>query len=256
MQMLCDVLFCVYVLFVGDMMVIQDVLNDDCFYDNLFVIGVFGICFYVGWLFIVLNGVFIGMLCLIDMWFCLFEFDEFVFFGDFVYMIECEIVVLYFVMIDEFMQFMNWCGFEIFVCYVLCLCDCVGCYVVLLFFDLNGFKVINDCFGYVEGDCVFKVFVDMLMGVLCDSDVIVWFGGDEFVVLLSVIDLVDVIEFVECVMQVFVQCNVVDVCGYVICFSVGYVVYDFVCYFIVVDLFVLVDCWMYEYKQCDKMVGV
>jgi diguanylate cyclase (GGDEF)-like protein len=68
---------------------------------------------------------------------------------------------------------------------VLNLCKRLGKHASLLFFDLNGFKEINDVHGHAEGDRALIAFADVLRSVLRDSDVAGRLGGDEFAVLLS-----------------------------------------------------------------------
>jgi diguanylate cyclase (GGDEF)-like protein len=55
----------------------------------------------------------------------------------------------------------------------------------LLYFDLDGFKQINDSFGHAEGDRALRKFAQALLVVFRESDVIGRIGGDEFVVLLA-----------------------------------------------------------------------
>jgi diguanylate cyclase (GGDEF)-like protein len=55
----------------------------------------------------------------------------------------------------------------------------------LIYFDLNGFKAINDSFGHAGGDAVLKNFAEVLGANVRDSDCIGRLGGDEFGVLLS-----------------------------------------------------------------------
>jgi two-component system cell cycle response regulator len=55
--------------------------------------------------------------------------------------------------------------------------------LVLLFFDLDGFKAINDNFGHRAGDQALKEFSAILTQVYRDSDLVARIGGDEFVVL-------------------------------------------------------------------------
>ena len=55
----------------------------------------------------------------------------------------------------------------------------------LIYFDLNGFKAINDTFGHAGGDAVLKNFANVLADNVRDSDCVGRLGGDEFGVLLS-----------------------------------------------------------------------
>jgi len=56
--------------------------------------------------------------------------------------------------------------------------------IALLFLDLDRFKAINDSMGHVVGDSFLKEVAQRLARSLRDSDTIVRFGGDEFVIVL------------------------------------------------------------------------
>lgn len=60
---------------------------------------------------------------------------------------------------------------------------------MLMFFDLDYFKFINDIYGYFGGDKVLVEVVQMIIWLLCDLDVVGCYGGEEFGVLLFSIDL-------------------------------------------------------------------
>ena len=55
-------------------------------------------------------------------------------------------------------------------------------YVGLLYFDLNGFKKINDTYSHLAGDQLLKLVTQRLQKVVRASDFLARIGGDEFVI--------------------------------------------------------------------------
>ncbi|MFM2041437.1 MAG: hypothetical protein RLY86_13 [Pseudomonadota bacterium] len=64
-----------------------------------------------------------------------------------------------------------------------------GTALTLLFFDLDHFKAINDGFGHDAGDAVLRQAADQLRRALRGSDILVRWGGEEFVAILHATDL-------------------------------------------------------------------
>jgi diguanylate cyclase (GGDEF)-like protein len=59
----------------------------------------------------------------------------------------------------------------------------------LVYFDLDGFKAINDRFGHAMGDGVLRTVAERLAEHVRESDVLGRIGGDEFGVILVQADL-------------------------------------------------------------------
>jgi len=55
----------------------------------------------------------------------------------------------------------------------------------LIYFDLDGFKAINDTHGHACGDAMLEHFAEVLVSHVRDSDTVGRLGGDEFGIILS-----------------------------------------------------------------------
>lgn len=65
--------------------------------------------------------------------------------------------------------------------------------LAVMFIDLDLFKEINDLYGHETGDIVLKKVSRQLVACVRESDTVARMGGDEFVILLPIVDdIVDV----------------------------------------------------------------
>jgi diguanylate cyclase (GGDEF)-like protein/PAS domain S-box-containing protein len=83
--------------------------------------------------------------------------------------------------------------------------------VVVLFMDLDGFKVVNDSLGHEIGDRVLQAVAEQLKGCLRPEDTLARFGGDEFIVLIEDLgDPADAVRVAERLMEALREQFVVD----------------------------------------------
>ena len=59
----------------------------------------------------------------------------------------------------------------------------------LIYFDLDGFKAVNDRYGHAAGDAVLIAVAERLIADVREADIVGRIGGDEFAILLQHADL-------------------------------------------------------------------
>jgi diguanylate cyclase (GGDEF)-like protein len=180
-----DVSFCGHAILGDDILMVPDALLDERFHDNPLVVGDPKIRFYAGCPLTLPNGSKIGTLCLIDVAPRTLEAADSELLRDLTRMAEQEIAAVQLATMDELTLLSNRRGFMVLGQHALSLCARLERPASLHFYDLDGFKLINDRFGHAEGDRALVSFSALLMKTFRDSDVVGRLGGDEFVVLTT-----------------------------------------------------------------------
>lgn len=85
----------------------------------------------------------------------------------------------------------------------------------------------NDSVGYAVGDVLLCELVLLMLSMLCFSDVLVWFGGDEFGLLLLDCNVESVCFIVICIISVVNDYYFIwEGCVYWVGVSVGIILID------------------------------
>lgn len=85
-----------------------------------------------------------------------------------------------------------------------------GSHFSLIYFDLNGLKVINDKYGHQAGDLLLRSVVSGCKKLLRESDMLFRMGGDEFMVLCPDTDSKGALNCVERMREVVRSVTIVD----------------------------------------------
>ena len=85
----------------------------------------------------------------------------------------------------------------------------------ILYFDLNGFKMINDRYGHDVGDVILQHVSKLLLENVRESDIVGRLGGDEFVVALIKADQQQAEDKKNLMLETF-SANPLDIDGHVI----------------------------------------
>lgn len=180
-----EVSFCGHAILSEHLLIVPDATADERFADNPLVAGDPHIRFYAGAPIRSSEGHRIGTICVIDSKPRAFTEKDELMLLDLAGMVEDELRVSKQVSVDELTQVANRRGFFMVARHMLALCRRMGTAAQLLFFDLDGFKQINDEHGHAAGDAVLQQFAKGLLKSFRNADVVARLGGDEFVVLLT-----------------------------------------------------------------------
>jgi len=119
-----------------------------------------------------------------------------------------------------------------------------------MFFDLDGFKEINDNFGHAEGDKVLRDIGQLMIREFRNSDVVARLGGDEFCVLLTGTNAEGVDKPLENLEKALYEENMN--LPYNVGYSVGTVAFEQDRHKQIEDLLLEADASMYRHKKIRK----
>ncbi len=180
-----EISFCGHAILDRKPFIVENALEDERFADNPLVTGPPNIRFYAGCPIHSPDGFRIGTLCLIDSKPKALSDDDIKTLKDFAQMVEEEIKISAQITIDELTQVANRRGFNMVADHLLSLCRRTDTSAELMYFDLDGFKSVNDSHGHAAGDYILQHFAKLLLKCFRKADVVGRLGGDEFVVLLG-----------------------------------------------------------------------
>ena len=244
-----DMSFCGHAILGDDVFVIPDATRDPRFSDNPLVKGDPGIRFYAGCPLYAPNGHKLGTLCIIDQTPRTLSYEDTELLRDLATMVEKELAAVHLATIDELTGIANRRGFKQLGDYSLNLCARENLKATLVYFDLDGFKQINDTFGHAEGDRALQTFAAQLRSAFRESDLVARLGGDEFVVLLLRREAGETETVVQRLSRALDRHNRTNTMGYAIRFSHGAVSFDAGKHESVADLLEDGDNLMYAIKR-------
>jgi diguanylate cyclase (GGDEF)-like protein len=245
-----DVSFCAHAILEDEILVVSDTRKDPRFLDNPMVTVESGVRFYAGCPIRSRKGFAIGTLCIAGPEPMELSEPDRQILKDLARMLQEEINQHTLATVDELTGLSNRRGFLGIAGHAIAMCKRMNRPATLMFFDLDGFKEVNDKFGHAEGD---KVLVDvgqLLLSEFRYSDVIARLGGDEFCVLLTGTDANQVARPLEN-LNLAVQLEN-DRNPYVIGYSVGTVMFDVDKHNSISALVAEADRLMYEQKRSKK----
>ena len=180
-----EVSFCGHAILHEQVFVVEDAHADERFADNPLVTGDPTVRFYAGYPVHAPDGHRIGTLCLIDKKPRRFAASEEQTLKDFAALVDDELASAEKINVDELTKIANRRGFLQVARHLLPLCVRNKLDVEVLFFDLDGFKALNDKFGHKAGDEALQTFAGLLVKGFRNSDVVARLGGDEFAVMMA-----------------------------------------------------------------------
>jgi diguanylate cyclase (GGDEF)-like protein/PAS domain S-box-containing protein len=72
-----------------------------------------------------------------------------------------------------------------------------GCPLSVIVLDMDNLKIINDTFGHAAGDLAIQTLASHMRDVIRGEDIVIRYGGDEFIVILGKTTVEDALKRVE-----------------------------------------------------------
>lgn len=180
--------FCAHAILQSELTVVEDTHQDVRFWDNPLVVGSPHIRFYAAYPLKASNGCRLGTICILDRQPRQFHEPERALLRELGQIVVHEMEAGQWATLDELTQISNRRGFMMLAEKSFRLAQRQGYPVTLLYFDLDGFKQINDHLGHRVGDRALRRFAALMVETFRDADVCARLGGDEFVALLPYTD--------------------------------------------------------------------
>jgi diguanylate cyclase (GGDEF)-like protein len=180
-----NISFCNHTILNDEILIINDTMADEQFKDNPLVVNDPHIRFYAGAPIRNAGGYAVGTFCILDTKPKDFDSGDHELLQDLASMVEDEFIVQNLATVDDLTGLSNRRGFKAIASHAIAMCRRQSKAATLMFFDLDGFKQVNDIFGHAEGDKVLIDIGQILLQEFRNSDVIARLGGDEFCILLT-----------------------------------------------------------------------
>ncbi|KEF40624.1 MAG: diguanylate cyclase [Cyanobium sp. CACIAM 14] len=243
-----SVSFCGHAILGSDVLIVEDALKDDRFFDNPLVLGDPHIRFYAGCPLIV-DYRKLGTLCIIDRKPRSLDAEQIQTLKDLASMVERELSATLLATKDELTGLSNRRGFLALAQQSLQLCTRQAIPVCLLYLDLDHLKEINDSHGHQEGDRALITFADRIQHVCRDSDVMARLGGDEFTVLLINATRPQAEKVIDRLKDALTHDNRLSGKDYAIDFSYGIMAFQPEKHETIAELLADADALMYDLKR-------